>query len=269
MERFLISRRFCLLIVFVSLTLRSLVVGEQPQETDEQFNKRIEFLIELLASPNDSPEIVKFKGFSNDEVKFGDAYSKEKQTQVYLAMKTLLSEDERAIDVLLKHCDDKRYSYTVHNTSDRNVSVGRACEEIVRKKMVGFSDDIELICQPQYLYAYFPDIQEINPTNDRLTIADYWEQRRKLGLVGIQKEELRRLIKLFETVDGKTVLPNRPEAARLPIEEFERQRDRNLRILRSIRESVESTGKPYLTTNVNPTYGSMHGLPWSVRRYNK
>ena len=149
------------------------------------------------------------------------------------------------------------------------MTVGRACEQIVRKKMVGFSDEITLICQPQYLYAFFPNIEEINKTNDQLSIFDYWKGRRESGLVKIQLEELERLITLFETADGETVLPYHPEASRLPTAKFKELADENLRFLHAIKGFIESSGKPYSTSNVHPTYGSMYGLPWSVRRNNQ
>ena len=247
----------------------SSTLNAQSTETSEQVTQRIELLIDKLASPNTSPKIQEFAGFSNDEVSFGGAYDKEKQVQVFMAFKALLSEDEPVIDILLKHRDDMRYSYTVHYTSDYNVTVGEACEQIVRKKIVGFSDEITLISQPQYLYAFFPDIEALNNTNERLSVYKYWERRKKSGLVEIQKEELDRLIHLFETVDGETVLPFHPDAQSLPSEEFKKRAEKNLMFLRSVKGFVVNSGKPYVTTNVNPTYGIMYGLPWSIRRYNK
>src|SRR5262249_15271954 len=91
---------------------------------------RVKYLIAMLASKNPPPAIEGKEKWEDKTITFSKQYDKSLQVPVYLAVQQLLAEDEVAIDLLLSHTDDKRYSYSVNCLNDYNVSVSDACEAI-------------------------------------------------------------------------------------------------------------------------------------------
>lgn len=107
------------------------------ERSDRERTTRIESLIELLASRNHAPEIRGNARRGEDQtIRFPKEFDKSLQIPVYLAVKELLAEDEAAIDLLLAHQGDDRYSFSVNSDTDYNVTVSKACEWIATSEGV-------------------------------------------------------------------------------------------------------------------------------------
>ncbi|MCY2987152.1 MAG: hypothetical protein NTY19_04690 [Planctomycetota bacterium] len=103
--------------------------------------KKIETLIDKLASENDRPQAVRDKTGRRTTV-FPSGWSEEKQDAVFRAADELVKMGVRAFPQLIEHFDDDRYSYSHEALNaapgDRvyyNENVGRHCRKIVREQL--------------------------------------------------------------------------------------------------------------------------------------
>ena len=231
------------------------------ERSDREQTKRIEHLIELLASKNQPPTILGDAKRGEDQtIRFPKDYDRNLQVPVYLAVKELLAEDERAIDLLLSHEGDERYSLSVNSDTDYNVTVSAACNWIARQRLLAYEPELHVITRSQF---------GIYPPRSTESFATWWNNNKERGLAALQIEAIDATIKFMSTVDGATALPWHPEASRLPLAEFNSKRDANLKTLDAIRKYITATDKPYRTTTLDTASQCIFGLPWTGRRHNK
>ena len=132
-----------------STTLGAVRVGLPLQDRDAvETRKRIECLIEMLASKNSAPTISHPE--DEGEIHFPETYDKALQVPVFLAMEELLREGEESMDLLLKHEGDKRYSLSVNGPNDENLTVSEVCQEIAFAKICCFKSELRLISFDQH-----------------------------------------------------------------------------------------------------------------------
>lgn len=231
------------------------------ERTDRERTTRIECLIELLASKNHPPKIRGNARRGEDQtIQFSSDYDMSLQVPVYLAIKELLAEEEAAVDLLVAHQGDERYSFSLNSDADYNITVSQACERIARKKLLAYEPELKLITGLQY---------GTYPADQQVPFKTWWSKNKERGLAKLQIEAIDEQIKLMATVDGATALPPHPQARRLPLDEFNRHRDANLQTLKAIRQCVEATGAPYRAKTLDEAYSCFFGLPWTGRRHNK
>ena len=91
--------------VILLIALSGTLSGAPPVPTD--YDKKIDALIATLASPNEKPPI------DEDDVPiYPPGYDHKAQDRVLAARDALFSEGIRAFPRLIRHADDRRYSYT-------------------------------------------------------------------------------------------------------------------------------------------------------------
>jgi hypothetical protein len=228
---------------------------------------RIKHLIELLASKNKAPKVRGNINEGDDEdISFPKSYDKSLQVPVYLAVKELLNEDEAVIDLLLAHRNDDRYSFSVNFANrDFNVTVARACRDIVDRKISCYEPEMEFISKGQYGVRY-PDL---DPQADHdKAWKTWWNKNKKRGLATLQIEAIDSMIEFMTKADGRTATPIHPDAEPLPIKEFNRKREQNLRKLKAIRQYIVDSKTPYHPTALFDDAMYIFGLPWTGRHFN-
>ncbi len=239
-------------------------LGEGEARTaDREGPARVAYLIEMLASRNAPPSIVGDAGMGEDEtITFRKPYDKALQVPVYLAAQQLLAEGEPALDLLLHHRSDDRYSFSLNQGStDRNVSVSGACRMIAERIILPFEPELHEMTRDQF---------EIGPlAKSDLPLEAWWEKNKGTGLRALQLESIDVCIAFFKTVDRQTASTLHPDAERLPPREFERLRRENLRILASIRGGIVAREEPYRATSLDDPSRHVFGLPWTTRKHNK
>jgi hypothetical protein len=248
-------------LVAVALFLVSAPWLTADERSDRERTKRIECLIELLASKNPAPGVRGNARRGEDQtITFPKDYDRSLQVPVYLAVKELLAEDEAAMDLLLAHEGDDRYSFSVNAYKDENVTVSEACERIAEQKLLAYEPELHVITRSQFgLY----------PADSAGSLKIWWSKNRQRGLAALQVEALDAAIKFMTAVDGATALAWHADARRLPLEEFNRYRDGNLQTLKAIRQYVVTTGTPYRAKTLDDAHSCFFGLPWTGRRHNK
>jgi hypothetical protein len=205
------------------------------------------------------PDIQGEKKWDPKTIEFPKPYDKSLQVPVYLAIQQLLAEDEPAIDHLLAHTDDNRYSYSVNADEDRNVSVSEACEAIVRRKLLSFEDELHFLTRGG-----------VCPYPFEGSLTQWWQKNKHRGLATLQIEAIDASIAFMGDLDSKTASPEHPEANRLPSDEFNRRREENLTILKAIRQSILLTGEPYRAKSIDyHGWAYLFGLPWTRRKLNQ
>jgi hypothetical protein len=236
-------------------------------EKNDPARKRVELLIEQLASRNAAP-IVRGNARRGEgqTIRFPETFDKELQIPVYSAMQALLAEDDIAIDILMEHFDDVRYSYSVNTYADYNVSVGRACTILATQMLIGFEDELSVVSRSQF-GVFPPDSTDEN--DSPTTVLDYWKKHRDLGAAKIQVQAIDAMLEYFRTADSKTEPPWHPDAQRLETAEFNRRRDENIKSLTAIRRFISDTGRRYRTNRTNGTHDALYGFPWTSRKFNK
>jgi len=245
---------FCgLLVVAVPPTF--LLAGEK---SDDQTTKRITHLIGMLASRNAPPRI---HGDPRKgdwvQIRFDKAYDTNLQVPVYLAMQELLAEEEAALDLLLKHGDDKRYCLSItHIENDENKTVGEICTRIFWAKILPFQEELHFITKDQW---------GVYPRSGK-SDKEWWKGKKKHGLAKVQIEAIDAMLDFMKKADVKKASPWHPEAKPVTPREFERGRKKNIRLLKAIRETIVNTGKPYRPSTCNPWYDHIIGLPWKGRK---
>jgi hypothetical protein len=221
--------------------------------------KRIDYLIDMLASKNAAPPI---KGDGEDRrIVFPETYDKSLQVPVYLAVQQLLAENEAAFDRLLAQTNDKRYSYSVNNGfGEYNVTVSEACSRIVIRCLFSFGQELHLITHSQG--------SQFGLKLNKMSLAEWWEKNKQRGLAALQVEAIDSEIDFLQTVDRTKVLGPDTYSSRLPSDRFNSLREENIQILKSIRLSIIETGEPYRAKNLDGDHESMIGMPWARRLHN-
>jgi len=231
------------------------------ERSDRDRTKRIESLIDLLASKNQAPEVRGNARRGEDQtITFPKDYDRSLQVPVYLAVKELLAEEEAAMDLLLAHEGDDRYSFSTNSEIDNNVTVSEACKWIAAKKLLAYEPELHVITRTQFgLY----------PADAKGSLKTWWSNNKMRGLATLQTEALDAAITFMTTVDAATAPPWHPEASRLPVDSFNRHRDANLQTLKAIRQYIVATGTPYRAKTLDDAHRFFYGLPWTGRRHNK
>src|SRR5262249_47013011 len=232
------------------------------EKPDGETTKRIPHLIGMLASRNLAPKIVgdvskrEIRGKPMGEIAqavFDKSYNCNLQVPVYLAMQQLLAEGEPALDLLLKHKDDKRYCLSVHSIEDdENVTVGFICSRIFWANIFPLTDELHFMTKDQY---------GVYPARSH-PVEEWWKVKKKSGLAKVQIEAIDAMLDFMQKADAKKASPWHPEAEKVPRAEFEKRRKKNIRILKAVRETILSTGKPYRPRTCLAWYEHVIGLPW-------
>lgn len=229
---------------------------------DREDLARVKYLIEMLASKNKAPVVRGDHRRGDDEdISFPKDYDKSLQVPVYLAVQQLLAEGEMALDLLFAHAGDKRYSFSVNSGNmDYNASVSQACAMIAEEIFFPFDREIHYITRSG---------QGAHPNKPGQTLAEWWKKNERRGLRTVQIEAIDRVTTFMKTVDAQSTLPVHPDANKLPIKEFNRLREDNLRILKSIKGTIVERNQPYRATSLDDDHRYMFGLPWTTRKHNK
>lgn len=252
--------RYDKLILVLALLLASLPPLRADERSDREQTTRVTTLIELLASKNQVPQIRGNARRGEDQtITFSKDYDKSLQVPVYLTVKELLAEGDGAMDLLLAHQGDDRYSFSTNSSIDQNITVSQACEWIAKQKVLAYQPELHVITRSQF-WLYPPQEE---------SFRSWWGKNKKRGLAQLQVEGIDATLKFMTNVDGETALPWHPEANRLPIEEFDRRRHANLKTLKAIRQYIVATGRPYAAKTLDDHHSCIFGLPWSGRRHNK
>jgi hypothetical protein len=258
-------RLFAILMIWGSIA--NPINAQGIAEKNDPSRKRIEVLIEQLASRNAAPIVRGNARRGEDQtIRFPETFDKELQTPVYSAMQALLAEDDMAIDILMEHSDDMRYSYSVNTYADYNVSVGRACTILATQMLIGFEDELLVVSRSQF--GVFP-LNSSGEDDAPVTVLEYWKKHRDLGAAKVQIQAIDTMLEYFRTADSKTEPPWHPDAQRLDTAEFNRRRDENIRSLTAIRRFISDTGRRYRTNRTNSTHDALYGFPWTSRKFNK
>lgn len=233
----------------------------------DRTRKRVEILIEQLASRNDAPPIRGEARRGEDQtIRFPENYDKSHQVRVYNAIQTLLAEEDAAIELLFEHQEDPRYSYSVNSYVDYNVTVGEACRTIAEAMLIGFENELQVISRSQF--GLFPR-QDSSPTdNPTLNLATLWRESKSRDAAKVQIEAIDAMLEYFKKADAQRDPPWHPDAKRLLAAEFNRRRDQNIKTLTAIRNLISETGKRYRTNTIDGAHYCIFGLPWSVRKFN-
>jgi hypothetical protein len=254
-----ISQILIALLGVLPVAAPPLLAGEKQ---DRETTKRITQLINMLASRNPAPRIIGDE--SGREIRdkprgemalavFAKSYDKDVQVSVYLAMQQLLAEGEAALDLLSKHEDDKRYCLTILSMEDaKNKTVGTICTRIFWANIVPFKDELHFMTKDQY---------RVYPGGFN-TPKEWWKEKSKTGLAKVQIEAIDAMLHFMQKADAKKAKPWHPMAKKVRPAEFEKRRKKNIRILKAIRETIRSTGKPYRPRTCLAWFERVIGLPW-------
>jgi hypothetical protein len=230
-----------------------------PDESEKNTISRTTHLIEMLGSRNAAPRIVGQdtggppKKWESAEIKFDNSYDKNLQVPVYLAMRQLLLEGESALELLDKHTNDERYCLSIDNGDNHeNWTVGHICTRIYWAKILPFKYDLHFMTKDQYWV--YPD--------KRGKLYKEWQEGKKAGLASIQIEAIDATINFLKNANAKNARPWVPYAPKVPPDEFETNRKKNIRMLHAIRETIVSTGKPYHPRTCLWWDERIIGLPW-------
>jgi hypothetical protein len=238
--------------------MREAIVDER---SDRERTKRVECLIESLASKNQAPHVRGNARRGEDQtIAFPEDYDRSLQVPVYLAIKELLSEDEDTINLLLSHEGDERYAFSVNSYTDHNVTVSAACLWIAKQKLLAYEPELHVLSRSQF---------GVYPPRSSDSFQVWWSKNKARGLAVLQIEAIDAAIDYMVSVDGATASPRHPEVSRLPLNEFNRRRDANLMVLKAIRQYVVATGTPYRARILDDDQSCIFGLPWTSRRHNK
>jgi len=225
----------------------------------EQTRARVKYLIEMLASKNPAPEITGEKWERDAIIEYSKEYNDSLQVPVYLALQQLLAEGEGAFDQLLAHTDDNRYSFTVKRIEQfYNRSVSVVCKSIVERNLRCCHPELHLITRGHGWYSY-PNLEPFG------SLAKWWQKNNKRGLAALQIESIDDTIAFMRHLDGRTAAPWHAQAEQYPIDEFNRLRDENVRILKAVRQYIVHTGKPYRPKVLDGWSSEIIALPWTGR----
>jgi hypothetical protein len=247
------------LLGVLPLVAPPLFADEKP---DAETTKRITHLIGMLASRNPAPKIIgedskrEIRGKPMGEIAkavFDKSYDRDLQASVYLAMQQLLAEGEDALDLLLEHKDDKRYCLSVHDIEDdENETVGDVCLRIFWTNIHPLTDELHFMTKDQY--GVYPGLS--------CSADEWWKDKKKIGLAKVQIEGIDAMLDFMQKAVAKEAKPWHPDAETVPPAKFEKRRKENIRILKAVRETILSTGKPYRPRTFLAWHEDVIGLPW-------
>jgi hypothetical protein len=225
----------------------------QERAASRHTQKRIETLIEMLASKNEAPTP------KRNHLDVPQGYERQAQAVVYLAIQQLLAEGSEAFDLLIQHLEDARYSHSYESIQgDFNRNVGAVCDDILVRSVECYEFEIDLISWDQ---------QEIFLNGkSKAELAKWWKENRERPLWKLQLEAIDRQIEFQKTADRDRVRSIHPEAPRLPAEEFEKLREKNLELLKRRRASIEAAEEAYRPKSLEHYFGTMTLLPWGKGR---
>jgi len=231
----------------------------------DKTRSRVKHLIEMLASKNPVPKITGELCQKEGIIEYPKEYKDSLQVPVYLALQQLLAEGEGAFDQLLAHTDDNRYSFTDKWCEQfHNRFVSDVCESIVERNLHCCHPELHLITRDEGWHSY-PNLEPFG------SLAKWWQKNKKRGLTALQIESIDDTIAFMRRLDGRTAAPWHAQAEQFPIDEFDRLRDENVRILKAVRQYIVRTGKPYLPKtldgpkNRNSGERQIIALPWTGR----
>ena len=258
-----------ILLIFAFLLFEHALHAQQPIDAmPDRTRKRVEILIEQLASRNNTPPILGNARRGEDQtIRFPESYDKSRQVLVYNAIQTLLAEDDAAIDLLLEHEEDPRYSYSVNSYVDYNVTVGEACRTIAEAMLIGFENELHVVSRSQF--GLFPPRETSPADKSAMDLATYWRMNKSRGAAKVQIEAIDAMLEYFKNADAQREPPWHPDARPLPAAEFNRRRDLNIKTLIAMRQLISETGKRYRTNTIEGAHYCIFGLPWSARKFNK
>jgi hypothetical protein len=246
-----IFQRQISLVGLLAVAVAPLSADEKP---DRETTERITHLIGMLTSRNPAPKIVDMGGYA--EATLDKAYDKNLQVPVYLAMQQLLAEGDAALELLLRHEDDKGYCLSVTNCDyDENRTVGFICMRIFWANIRPFGDDLHFMTKGGR--GEYPILKG-------KSLKDWWAAKKKIGLARVQIEAIDAELDFVQKADARKATGPIPDAPPLSSAEFEEARKQNIRFLKAMRETILSTGQPYRPrTCISTLYEQIIGLPWS------
>ena len=125
-----------------------------------------------------------------------------------------------AIDRLLTHASDNRYSITVESSGAANIHASTICFWIAKNKILCFQPEIHFITHDQdFLYPHAA-------TPERLQA--WWNENKHKGRVALQVEAIDASIDFMQRVDWAKARGQFLSEGKLPEEEFNRLRQENI-----------------------------------------
>lgn len=244
----------CPIFASVSVFVGSAVLADDFDDPGRA--ERIAVLIELLASRNPAP--VERQG----EIRVPKEYDRQAQAVVFLAIQGLLDEGEHAMDALISHFGDQRYSHSFNAISGTgNVTVGATSERIAAYLIRCYAGEMHTITRDQHAIWPFEDTD--------MNLSEWWKENRERGLLAIQKEAVDRAIRFFTTIDRKKASTPYIDGGRLDPEEFDKLRKENLAVLNRIKRTIEASGQTYRPKSFYPSFAVMDLLPWKIAAKNR
>lgn len=253
---------FVTILIGFAVQLNS--AAEEPKKSSPPANapfvreqsERVKKLIETLASKNAAPPI---RGPSDDAyITFPkETYDQDLQIPVYLAIQQLVAEGEIAVDLLLSHPNDERYSFSVKTVGPSNLSVSSVCQLLAEIPINCFKPELEYITYDQeFVYP------KLGPKE---TFADWWAKNKHRGLAALQLEAIDANLAFFRTVDGEKARGTFLSEGRLPIDEFNECREKNKRVLEKIRAVIIAGNEAYQPKTITRLQRDRNliGLPWT------
>lgn len=258
-----------ILFAMACLLFKPALHAQVPIEANpDRSRQRVKTLIEQLASTNEAPPIRGNARRGEDQtIRFPESYDKSRQVLVYSAIQSLLAEEDVAINVLLEHGEDLRYSYSVNSYIDYNVTVGEACRTIAEAMLIGFENELQVVSRSQF--GIFPPPASSSQDKPAMDLATYWRLNKNRGSAKIQIEAIDAMLEYFKNADAQREPPWHPDAQPLPAAEFNRRRDQNIKTLTAIRRMISETDKRYRTNTIEGAGHCIFGLPWGSRKFNK
>jgi hypothetical protein len=211
----------------------------------------------MLASKNPKPSTKNDSPFHEPEISFSkDKYNPDLQIPVYLAIQQLLSEGEVAIELLLRHPQDDRYSISAYAAGSFNMHVSRVCESLVEISISCFKPEINYITYDQE--HVYPKLAVGE------SLGEWWAKNKHRGLMALQLEAIDANLDFFKTVDGKKARPIYLSENRYEIDDFNKMRDENIVTLKTIRASIVARGESYRPKAITRLQRGIQfvGLPW-------
>lgn len=154
-------------------------LADEPEDKKRLPDAGLKAFVDALASPNKAPAMRKSGGPSRAELP--DDWDAAGQRKVWDAWRKLEKAGIRAIPFLIERIDDERYGITrMHglDTAHYNLSVGQACEWILREIVVP--------------YSRYRDIDSRNrrpwyPSGDKAQLRQWWRTSQGLTHFEIQR----------------------------------------------------------------------------------
>lgn len=219
-------------------------------DESENDKKRIEYLIELLASKNVMKEEIPRLGATRRSY---DGYDCDAQGVVYLAGQQLVREGAVAFDALLAHSEDRRYSYSYEGPNGEFVvAVSGACYKIVKRAILCYEAEIPLLTSAQH---------RILPWGDG-ELKAWWEKNRTRELWELQIEAIDQQLAFQKSVKYEDAPPIFRAASKMPPDEFEKIRKDAIAKLERLRAGIAASHTPHFADPFKEHLSYFRRLPW-------